>query len=132
MIAFKRTEAQSIVNIDIRNEQLISLSEAPAVLPRVRRGRKLHPSTLYRWAKDGRHGVKLETLQVGGTLCTSVEALQRFFLALTPSSTGVAGPVVHRRSTTQRTADVLTRAHREHSICLMAISIRRVITFTGR
>lgn len=110
MIAFKRTEAQSIVNIDIRNEQLISLSEAPAVLPRVRRGRKLHPSTLYRWANEGRRGVKLEAMQVGGTLCTSVEALQRFFLALRPSATVGPDPVVHRRSSTQRTADVLTRA----------------------
>ncbi len=34
---------------------------------------------LYRWATEGLRGVHLETIQVGGTLCTSIEALQRFF-----------------------------------------------------
>ncbi len=109
-IAPWRTEAQATLNIDIRNEQLISLREAPAVLPRVRRGRKLHRATLYRWAKDGRNGVRLETLQVGGTLCTSVEALQRFFRALTPLAGGVAGPAVRPAASTERTAAVLARA----------------------
>jgi len=37
-----------------------------------------HFSTLYRWALKGFRGVRLETIRIGGTLCTSKEALQRF------------------------------------------------------
>ena len=36
-------------------------------------------ATLYRWATHGCRGVRLETIQIGGTKCTSQEALQRFF-----------------------------------------------------
>ena len=65
--------------IDFRNEQLLTLTEAAGLLPRRRRGKKPHVSTLHRWASRGLHGVKLETIQVGGTRCTTVGALQRFF-----------------------------------------------------
>ena len=56
---------------------------AAARLPCRRAGKRPHVATVYRWAKRGLRGVVLETLQVGGTLCTSHEALQRFFEALT-------------------------------------------------
>jgi hypothetical protein len=70
--------------IDIRTEKLITLAAATKFVPRRRRGRKPHVSTLYRWAsKSGHRGVRLETIRVGGSLCTSTEALQRFFDALT-------------------------------------------------
>ncbi len=59
--------------INLATETVVTLTQATNHLPRRRGGKKPHPSTLYRWAKDG-----LETIQVGGTLCTSVEALQRF------------------------------------------------------
>lgn len=64
--------------IDLTNEKVISLTEGTAILPRRRGAKKPHVSTLYRWAKRGVKGVFLETIQVGGTLCTSLEALQRF------------------------------------------------------
>lgn len=64
--------------LDLQNEEIISLTEATSLLPRRRRGRKPHVATLYRWAQRGCRGVVLETCQVGGTKCTSVEALQRF------------------------------------------------------
>jgi hypothetical protein len=35
---------------------------------------------------DGVKGIKLESLVVGGTRCTSIEALQRFFDALTAAA----------------------------------------------
>lgn len=63
-------------------EEVLSLTDAAKLLPRRRRGKKPHSSTLYRWATVGLRGVTLETLRVGGTLCTSREALQRFFVAL--------------------------------------------------
>ena len=57
----------------------MSLAEATKHLPRRRAGKRPHVATLYRWAQSGIRGVRLETLQVGGTMCTSLEALQRFF-----------------------------------------------------
>ena len=65
--------------IDTASEEVIPLAQAAAELPRRRRGRKTHVSTLYRWATAGCRGVRLETIQVGGTRCTSRQALQRFF-----------------------------------------------------
>ncbi len=65
--------------IDITLEKPIPLTQAAAHVPRRRRGRKTSGSTLYRWATRGLRGVVLETLQVGGTRCTSLGALQRFF-----------------------------------------------------
>ena len=69
--------------IDIHLEKLVSFPEAARLLPRRRRGRKPHVATLYRWASRGLRGHRLETIRVGGSLCTSVEALQRFFDKLT-------------------------------------------------
>jgi len=69
--------------INAKQEDLLSLRAAAAGLPRRRAGKRPHVATVYRWAKRGLRGVVLETLQVGGTLCTSQEALQRFFEALT-------------------------------------------------
>lgn len=66
-------------------EQLIKLQEAAGILPRRRRGRKPHVSCLYRWTTTGCRGVLLESVQVGGTRCTSIEALNRFFQRLSES-----------------------------------------------
>ncbi|TAJ16610.1 MAG: DUF1580 domain-containing protein [Planctomycetota bacterium] len=65
--------------IKLSSERLLSLTEAARRLPCRRAGRPTHPSTLRRWAVRGLRGVQLETLAVGGSLCTSLEALQRFF-----------------------------------------------------
>lgn len=61
------------------HEDIISLAEAAKLLPRRRAGKKTSVATIYRWTKDGMRGVHLEFIQVGGTRCTSQEALQRFF-----------------------------------------------------
>jgi len=71
------------MSIDPNSETLISLSQAAKLLPRRRRGKKPHVSCLYRWTTAGCRGVILESIQVGGTRCTSKEALARFFEALT-------------------------------------------------
>jgi hypothetical protein len=68
--------------IDHTTEEVLTLANAAKRLPHRRRG-KVHLSTLYRWVTEGLCGVRLETIQIGGTCCTSVEALQRFFEALT-------------------------------------------------
>ena len=72
--------------IDPTSESLLSLTQATKGLPRRRRGKKPHISTLYRWSTAGCRGVVLETVQIGGTRCTSKEALGRFFRKLTQNS----------------------------------------------
>jgi hypothetical protein len=74
--------------IDIHAEHTVSLREACELLPRRRAGKKPAIETLYRWSLRGCRGVRLETVQIGGTRCTSREALQRFFDALTERADG--------------------------------------------
>ena len=76
--------------IDIRDEELVRLNDVPKLknFPLGRNGKRIHLATLYRWALGGTGGVRLETLKVGGTTCTSVEALQRFFDELTRRKQG--------------------------------------------
>ncbi len=69
--------------IDLFQETIVSLRDAAKLCPSRRRGKKPHISCLYRWTKSGCRGVRLESLQVGGTRCTSKQALRRFFEALT-------------------------------------------------
>jgi len=64
--------------IDLRSEQLLRLSEVPTNLPKRPNGNRLHISAVYRWAQRGVGGVKLETVKIGGTTYTSLEAIQRF------------------------------------------------------
>src|SRR3954452_15249422 len=78
--------------IDSGSESLLTLAQAAEQLPRRRKGRKTHVSTLYRWTTAGCRGVRLDTIQVGATRCTSREALQRFFEQLSQRSRGDAIP----------------------------------------
>lgn len=64
--------------IDTFTESLVSLSDAAKLLPMRRGGKRPHISCLYRWTISGCKGVVLESVQVGGTRCTSKEALARF------------------------------------------------------
>lgn len=70
--------------IDPRRERLIRLADVPKLdwLPRRSGGGRLHLSTLYRWVQRGLRGLRLETIQCGGTRCTTEAALLRFFGAL--------------------------------------------------
>jgi len=63
-------------------EGLITLTEATRYCPR-RRGRKVHVSTVFRWALRGCRGIRLEVMDTPSGLCTSLPALQRFFERLT-------------------------------------------------
>ena len=69
--------------IDPTAEELITLAAACKLLPKRRRGKRPDVSCLYRWASGGLKGIVLETIQVGGTKCTSREALARFLRRLT-------------------------------------------------
>lgn len=95
--------------IDPNTEVLISLSEAARHLPRRRADKRPHVSCIYRWTTSGCKGVVLESLQIGGTRCTSKEALGRFFRRLT---TGNAAEVPAVRTIAQRER-AATRAMRD-------------------
>lgn len=91
--------------IDLDRERLVPLADVPARLPPTRRGKKIHLSAVYRWTTRGLAGVKLETLQVGGRRCTSLEALQRFFTALSAHKGLADHDRDPRRSPTKRQRD---------------------------
>lgn len=71
--------------IDISAETLLTLSAAAKRIPG-RNGKGVHLGTIGRWAFDGRRGVVLESLVIGGQRYTSVEALQRFVERLNGAS----------------------------------------------
>jgi hypothetical protein len=75
--------------IDLNAETTFPLGLAARRLPRGRRGRPVHFSTLYRWVTAGVRlpdgsVVRLEAVRLGGKWVTSAEALQRFAERLTP------------------------------------------------
>ena len=87
--------------IDPLTETALTFSQAAKTLPRLRRDRPVHSSTLWRWAKYGIRGHRLEFVKVGGTACTSAQALQRFFAKLSDNVTEAIAP-----SQTKETCDV--------------------------
>ena len=65
------------MSIDLHAENVGTLADVAARLPRLS-GRRLHCSTLWRWATKGIRGIRLEYIKMGGRLVTSVEAVARF------------------------------------------------------
>ena len=90
-------------------ESIVSLADAARLCPRRRGGKRPHISCLYRWTVDGCRGVVLECVQIGGTRCTSHEALARFFERLTSQSRGE----VPMRAASQKRQRELADAERE-------------------
>lgn len=65
----------------LQNEQILTFAEAAKTLPPLN-GRRVHTSTIWRWARKGVQGIHLETRRLGGRFVTSAEALERFTAAL--------------------------------------------------
>ena len=63
------------------DEQLITLAEATKHLPKVD-GKKVSVCTLWRWCRRGLRGLFLEYVRVGRKICTTREAMLRFFSEL--------------------------------------------------
>lgn len=97
--------------IDPTTERLIRLADVPKLkwLPARETGRPLHLSTLYRWVQRGLRGIHLETIQVGGTECTTEDALLRFFYSLGRRAE-VRSPPERRRRHVSRAERLLDRA----------------------
>ena len=64
-------------------EPLIRLAEVPKLkwMPNTN-GKTVALSTVHRWAAYGLRGIKLQTVRVGGTLCTRESWLEDFFAEL--------------------------------------------------
>lgn len=82
-------------SIDFGAEELLDLREATGFISSRFHagGKRLHVSTIFRWANRGIRRVRLETVCVGARRMTSREALGRFFarLAENESSSTPAG-----------------------------------------
>ena len=75
------------MSIDVFREHVVKLTDAAKRLPRIRRGKKIRIAAIQRWAFKGIKGrageiVRLETIRLGRTNWTSLEALQRYFYLL--------------------------------------------------
>ena len=75
---------------DLTDEQIITLREACSLFRPAANGKPVHISRLYRYTTHGCRGVRLEWLQCGGTRCTTVQSVQRFFRRLTEVLGGTA------------------------------------------
>src|SRR5271157_87707 len=68
--------------IDTIAERPIPLDQIPPEAIPGRAGNPVHKGTLGLWHRRGVRGVRLETWMVGGRRCTSIEALNRFYQAV--------------------------------------------------
>jgi len=89
--------------IDVNEEQLLTLEEVTKRLPG-RDGKRLHISSVFRWAQKGVAGVRLEVVKVGGRTYTTEESLQRFADQVTAARNGNPIPTATRTSAQRRRA----------------------------
>jgi hypothetical protein len=97
------------------SETTIGLSAAARRLPPLRGGKPVHGGTLSRWIQKGirrpdGERVCLEAVRCGGAWMTSVEALERFLMALSTVPGSAAAPLPRTPSQRKRAAE---RAGRE-------------------
>jgi len=97
----------------LNGEDLLTL---PAAAREIKRnGRSVASSTVYRWAHKGHKGIKLETIMCGGTTCTSLAAVNRFFERLTAARDGAPDPMPEytaRQASVNRDLDRLLGARK--------------------
>ena len=88
--------------IDFTEEEPITLRQATRILPG-RRGR-VNIATVWRWVTEGRRGVRLESLLIGGRRFTSRQAIQRFLERLNPVQTQQPRTPLQRQHESRRAA----------------------------
>jgi hypothetical protein len=117
--------------IDITIEKIVSFKEARSHLPERRGGKRPDIATLYRWTVNGCNGIRLESIMVGATRMTSMEALQRFFDRLTEAAepnAGDAATVAPRPATKTRQRQIEAS---ERDLAKKPTSARRVARATS-
>jgi len=103
--------------IDLATETPVYLADVPQYLPRhPRSGKRVHINAIYRWVRVGVCGVRLEAISIGGTLATSVQALQRFCDACTAAKLGEQMPPARTSKQRQRAIDAAERELAESGI----------------
>jgi hypothetical protein len=76
--------ANEIQQVETRigpGEELVTLTQATGLLPLINR-KKIPVTTMWRWCRVGLRGAQPEYVRVGRRICTTHEALPRFFAAL--------------------------------------------------
>ena len=106
--------------INVFTEELLSLRDAARLLPARRRGKRPHVSCLYRWTTVGCRNVILESVNVGGTRCTSRQALARFIQRLNATSTVPGTPTSGARERHLESVERQLDAHRIGQACSLA------------
>lgn len=86
------------MTIDPLTDEIFTLTAAAKRLPRLRKGRPVHPSTIWRWALTGIRGIRLETMMIGGVRVTSANALRQFIHALSERKLGPTGQSPAKKS----------------------------------
>ena len=94
--------------IDLATEHLIAIRDVPRHLPPRPTGRRVHISAVYRWILHGVRGVRLESITIGGTTYTSMEALQRFAESLRQDKLGPCPTTTVTSLTRQRQIEQAT------------------------
>jgi len=79
--------------IDPLEEDLLTMPEAAALLPKRRGGAKVSLTSLWRWSTRGAKGVRLETVRVGSSVYTTRAALRRFIEARSTAAGGAVAQV---------------------------------------
>lgn len=81
--------------VDLLREELVRLRDVPKlkIVPTKPGGKRVHRATVYRWVRTGLLGVRLATVRIGGSRCTSVEAVCRFIDELSHRSLHDPGEV---------------------------------------
>lgn len=87
--------------IDMTTEQLLPLSKVPGYLEKRGLGRRVSIQAVHRWAHHGAGGVVLESIRIGGTTVTSIEAMQRWIAARSHAKEAARSPVVSPPPTSQ-------------------------------
>jgi hypothetical protein len=88
--------------IDLISEKPLTL-QAAAKLPQLRRnGRSPHIATIYRWVDRGCRGLKLESVVIGGSRCTTSEAIDRWIAALSAGGDTQSAPINVLKTPNQR------------------------------
>ena len=91
--------------IDVRSETVVPVSRVPHHVPRNSdSGKRIHPSTAWRWVLRGIRGIKLESVLIGGRRHTSLEKLDAFFAATTAAAGASLPP--SRPTSRQREAEI--------------------------
>jgi adenosylmethionine-8-amino-7-oxononanoate aminotransferase len=94
--------------INTSSENVINITQAANQIP----GRP-HRATVWRWILNGLHGIRLESVKVGGRRFTSEEAIERFIARTTAVANGEQPPACTRQEQERaiRSAEQVVREH---------------------